>query len=59
MGETWMEIVILHAEQKLVSNIDYLKQRINGSYHVVQLADFEASFPKMNPDLVIFQILPV
>jgi DNA-binding response OmpR family regulator len=54
MGETWMEIVVLHAEQKLVSNIDYLKQRINGSYQVVQLVDFEASFPKMNPDLVIF-----
>jgi DNA-binding response OmpR family regulator len=54
MGETWMEIIVLHDEQKLVSNIDYLKQRINGSYQVVQLADFEASFPKMNPDLVIF-----
>jgi DNA-binding response OmpR family regulator len=49
-----MEIVVLHIEQKLNTNIDYLKQRITGTYQIIQFENFEASFPKMNPDLVIF-----
>lgn len=49
-----MEIVVLHTDQKLLTNIEFLKTKLIGSYEVVQLADFEAEFPKLNPDVVIF-----
>lgn len=49
-----MEIVVLHSDQKLQTNIDFLKTKFSGSYHVVQLAHFESNFPKMNPDMVIY-----
>jgi DNA-binding response OmpR family regulator len=54
MGEIWMEIVVLHTDQKLLTNIEFLKTKLIGSYEVVQLAQFEAEFPKLNPDVVIF-----
>jgi DNA-binding response OmpR family regulator len=53
-GGTWMEIVVLHTDQKLLTNIEFLKTKLIGSYQVVQLAHFEAEFPKHNPDVVIF-----
>jgi DNA-binding response OmpR family regulator len=53
-GGTWMEIVVIHDEQKLSTNLDFLKSRLNGSYQVIALAQFETEFPKMNPDMVIF-----
>jgi two-component system, OmpR family, response regulator VicR len=49
-----VEIVVLHTDQKLSTNIDFLKNKLIGSYQVVQLGQFEAEFPKMNPDVVIF-----
>jgi hypothetical protein len=49
-----MEIVVIHDEQKLSTNLDFLKTRLNGTYQVVSLTQFEREFPKMNPDLVIF-----
>lgn len=49
-----MEIVVLHTDQKLLTNIEFLKTKLIGSYEVVQLAQFEAEFPKLNPDVVIF-----
>ena len=49
-----MEIVVIHDEQKLSTNLDFLKSRLNGSYQVIALAQFETEFPKMNPDMVIF-----
>lgn len=49
-----MEIVVIHDEQKLSTNLDFLKTRLNGSYQVVPLTQFEREFSKMNPDLVIF-----
>jgi DNA-binding response OmpR family regulator len=49
-----MEIVVIHDEQKLLTNIDFLKARLNGSYQVISLSKFETEFPKKKPDLVIF-----
>jgi DNA-binding response OmpR family regulator len=49
-----MEIVVLHADQKFLTNIDFLKANLNGSYRVLHLAEFEANFSKMNPDFIIF-----
>ncbi len=49
-----MEIVVLHTDQRLLTNIEFLKTKLVGSYEVVQLAHFEAEFPKLNPDMVIF-----
>jgi DNA-binding response OmpR family regulator len=49
-----MEIVVIHDDQKLSTNLDFLKSRLNGSYQVIALAQFETEFPKMNPDMVIF-----
>ena len=49
-----MEIVVLHTDQKLLTNIEFLKTKLVGSYEVFQLAHFEAEFPKLNPDVVIF-----
>ena len=49
-----MEIVVIHAEQKLLTNIDFLKTRLNGAFQVFQLAHFEEKFTTLNPDMVIF-----
>jgi DNA-binding response OmpR family regulator len=49
-----MEIVVIHAEQKLLTNIDFLKTRLNGAFLVVQLAQFEEKFTTLNPEVVIF-----
>ena len=49
-----MEIVVLHDDEKLQTNIDFLKTNLNGSYRVLRLAEFESQFPKINPDFVIF-----
>jgi DNA-binding response OmpR family regulator len=49
-----MEIVVLHADQKLSTNIDFLKQSLSGTYQVVQLSQFEVEFQKMNPDFIVF-----
>jgi two-component system, OmpR family, response regulator VicR len=49
-----MEIVVIYSDQKLLTNIDFLKTKLNGTFEVVQLAHFEAEFPKLNPDVVIF-----
>jgi DNA-binding response OmpR family regulator len=49
-----MEIVVLHAEQTFTTNIDFLKNKLNGSYHVVHLTKFEEVFQKLNPYVVIF-----
>jgi hypothetical protein len=49
-----MEIVVLHDDEKLQTNIDFLKTKLNGSYRVLRLAEFESQFPKINPDFVIF-----
>ena len=49
-----MEIVVIHDDQELSTNLDFLKSRLNGSYQVIALAQFETEFPKMNPDMVIF-----
>ena len=49
-----MEIVVLHTEQKLSTNIEFLKTKLAGSYQVVHLTEFETQFPKINPDVVIF-----
>lgn len=49
-----MEIVVLHAEKKLSTSIEFLKSKLPASYKVVQLTEFDNQFPKMNPDVVIF-----
>ena len=49
-----MEIVVIHAEQKLLTNIDFLKTRLNGAFQVFQLAHFEEKLTTLNPDMVIF-----
>jgi DNA-binding response OmpR family regulator len=49
-----MEIVVIHDDQELSTNLDFLKSRLNGSYQVIALAQFETEFPKMNPDMVIY-----
>lgn len=54
MGETWMEIVVLHTESSLKTNLDFLKNKIVGTYHHLPLQQIETQLHSLKMDFLIF-----
>lgn len=54
MGETWMEIVVLHTESSLKANLDFLKNKIVGTYNHLPLQQIETQLHSLKMDFLIF-----
>jgi len=54
MGETWMEIVVLYTESSLKANLDFLKNKIVGTYNHLPLQQIETQLHSLKMDFLIF-----
>jgi hypothetical protein len=54
MGETWMEIVVLHTESNLKTSLDFLKNKIVGTYHYLPIQQIESQIHSLKMDFLIF-----
>jgi len=54
MGETWMEIVVIHTDSNLKTSLDFLKSKIAGTYHHVPIHQLEIQMHTMKADFLIF-----
>ena len=54
MGETWMEIVVVHTESNLKTSLDFLKSKIAGTYHHLPIHQIETQLHSIRMDFLIY-----
>jgi DNA-binding response OmpR family regulator len=54
MGETWMEIVVIHTESNLKTSLDFLKSKIAATYQYLPIHKIETQLHSINMDFLIF-----